>query len=80
MQIVFITVLVATTYLPPTGWLQWTKSFTDKKVCEDVIRAKHEEIAAAVEMFMQAKFERVIEMRCMPYAEAERLNVELGHR
>ena len=79
MQLVFVTVLVATTYLPGTGWMQYTKSYSNQTVCEDVIRTEHEQIAAALKYRMGSKFRKVMEMRCVSYEEAVRLNSELGH-
>ena len=79
MQLVFVTVLVATTYLPGTGWMQYTQSYSDQRVCEDVIRTDYEQIAAALKYRVGSKFRKVIEMRCVSYEEAVRLNAELGH-
>ena len=79
MQLVFVTVLVATTLFPGTGWMQYTKSYSNQTVCEDVIRTEYEQIAAAIKYHLGSKLKKVIEMRCLGYDETVRLNAELGH-
>lgn len=42
VELYFVTALVLTTKVPATGWVQYTRSFTDQKVCEQVIVDSYE--------------------------------------
>ena len=60
----FLTVLVLTTRTPELGWVQYTLSYADKKICEDVIRSDHDKIVAGIEYQLGKEFKLVREMRC----------------
>jgi len=79
VNLFFLTVLVLTTRTPELGWVQYTLSYADKKICEDVIRSDHDKIAAGIEYQLGKSFKLVREMRCMTYDQAVDLNAKLGH-
>ena len=79
VKLFFLSALVLTTRTPELGWVQWTQSYADKKICEDVIRSDHDKIASAVARHIGNAFKIVREMRCMTYDRALELNSKLGH-
>ena len=79
IKVVFISVLILTTNVPPEGWLQWTESYSDVEICHERIREDFDQIASAVKGYLGKKFVSVLEMRCLTYDEAVKLNAELGH-
>ena len=79
VNLFFLTVLVLTTRTPELGWVQYTLSYANKKICEDVIRSDHDKIAQGIEYQLGKSFKLVREMRCMTYDQAVDLNAKLGH-
>jgi hypothetical protein len=79
IKVVFISVLILTTKVPSEGWLQWTDSYSDVEICHERIREDFHKIASAVKGYLGTKFVSVLEMRCMTYDQAVKLNSELGH-
>lgn len=79
VKVFFLTALVLTTRTPELGWVQYTQSYADIKICEDVIRSDHDKIAAGIEYQLGKEFKLVREMRCMTYDQAVELNSKLGH-
>ena len=79
IKVFFITVMVITSRVPSQGWLQWTQSYSDRTVCEDIIREDYDLIELAIKRHMGQYFREVREMRCLTYSEAVRINTELGH-
>lgn len=79
IKLYFISVLVMTTNTPSLGWLQWTESYSDKKICEDTIRKNHELISINVKGYLGKKFMNIRELRCLTYNEALDFNTGLGH-
>ena len=79
VEVFFLTVLVLTTRTPDLGWVQYTHSYTDIKLCEDVIRRDYDKITDAVGYHIGKKFKLVREMRCMTYDQAVELTAKLGH-
>ena len=79
IKVVFISVLILTTKTPSEGWLQWTESYSDVEICHERISADFDQIASAVKGYLGKKFVSVLEMRCLTYDEAVKLNSELGH-
>jgi hypothetical protein len=79
IELFFISVLVVTTRLPSDGWIQWTESFSVKKVCEEKISKDYEEIQNALKKYMKKELVQIKEFRCMTYKEAVILNTKLGH-
>ena len=79
IKVVFISVLILTTKTPSEGWLQWTESYSDVEICHESMSADFAQIASAVKGYLGKKFVSVLEMRCLTYDEAVKLNSELGH-
>ena len=79
VKLFFLSVLVMTTRTPELGWVQYTQSYADKTICENVIRSDHEKITAAIQYHIGKAFKFVREMRCMTYDRALELNTKLGH-
>ena len=80
IKLYFISVLVVTTNTIPEGWLQWTIPYSDKSVCEELIKKDKEEIVLAVSKYFGSKrFVMAKDFECMTYDEAVKLNTELGH-
>jgi len=79
MKLFFVTVLILTTKTPVEGWIQYTESFSDKKVCEQVIRKDYDTIASAAATHLSKVFVSIKEMRCMTYQDAVMANTQLGH-
>jgi len=79
IKVFFLSALVLTTRTPELGWVQWTQSYADKTICENVIRSDHKKIAAAIQHHIGKAFKLVREMRCMTYERALELNTNLGH-
>ena len=79
IKVVFISVLILTTKVPPEGWLQWTQSYSDVEICHERIREDFDQISSAVKGYLGKKFVSVLEMRCLTYDQAVKLNAELGH-
>ena len=79
IKLYFISVLVVTTNTIPEGWLQWTQSFSDKKICEELIKKDKEEIVLAVSKYFGKKFVMAKGFECITYDEAVKRNTELGH-
>ena len=75
----FITALVHTTMIPDTGWMQWTQSYSTKEACREVIWTDFDKIHEAIKINMDKKIIGILELRCMTYDEALKLNSELGH-
>tara|TARA_R110002020_G_scaffold474946_1_gene708015 strand:- start:547 stop:798 length:252 start_codon:yes stop_codon:yes gene_type:complete len=80
MKSFFITVLIHTTMVPDTGWLQWTQSYETKKECQQVVWNDFSVIHHAVKSFMSNKLIGIMEIRCMTYGQALKLNSDLGHK
>lgn len=79
VELYFVTALVLTTKVPATGWVQYTRSFTDQKVCEQVIVDSYEKITAALKYHIGGDFRSVQEMRCVTYNDALQMNIKIGH-
>ena len=79
LKVYFITALVHTTMTPDTGWMQWTQSYATQEACHKVIWEDFDKIHEAIKSFMDKKIIGIMELRCMTYDEALKLNVELGH-
>ena len=79
IKVVFISILILTTKTPSQGWLQWTDGYKDIEVCKKKIDEDFDEISAAIKGYLGKKFVSVLEMRCMTYDQAVKLNDELGH-
>ena len=82
IELFFITVLTVTTNTNPQGWLQWTQSFSDKAICEEVVEKNKAQIILDVSDYFKKggrNFVMAKEVRCMSYNEAVKLNTELGH-
>ena len=75
----FITALVHTTMTPDTGWLQWTQSYTTKEACREVIWKDFDKINEGIKNHTDKTLIGILELRCMTYDEALKLNIELGH-
>ena len=75
----FITALVHTIMTPDTGWLQWTQSYATKEACHEVIWKDFDKIHEAIKNNMGMKLVGIMELRCMTYDEALKLNAKLGH-
>lgn len=79
IKLFFITILVVTTNDNPKGWLQWTKSYKDKSICEEVIRTTQADILLSVQHYLGKKFIVAEKMECLTYSEAVERNDKLGH-
>ena len=79
IKVVFISVLILTTKVPPEGWLQWTQSYSSVEICHERIREDFDQISSAVKGYLGKKFVSVLEMRCLTYDQAVKFNAELGH-
>ncbi len=79
VQLFFVSVLVLTTRTPALGWIQWTESYSEKKICEDIIRRDYSRIEDAVKTYLGAALKQVRQIRCSTYQEALKMNTELGH-
>jgi hypothetical protein len=79
IKVFFITALVHTIMTPDTGWLQWTQSYATKEACHEVIWKDFDKIHEAIKNNMGMKLIGIMELRCMTYDEALKLNSELGH-
>tara|TARA_R100000656_G_scaffold48295_2_gene39166 strand:- start:94 stop:339 length:246 start_codon:yes stop_codon:yes gene_type:complete len=78
-EVFFLTALVLTTRTPDLGWIQYTQSYADKKICEEVIQRDYEKIIDALQYHVGKSFKLVQEMRCMTYDQAVKMNSKLGH-
>ena len=56
IKLFFITILVITTNDNPKGWLQWSKSYSDKSACEEVIKKTQADILLSVQHYLGKKF------------------------
>jgi len=79
VKLFFLSALVLTTRTPELGWIQYTQSYADKTICENVIRSDYDKIADAIQYHIGKAFKMVREMRCMTYERALELNTKLGH-
>ena len=79
IKLFFITILVITTNDNPKGWLQWSKSYSDKSACEEVIKKTQADILLSVQHYLGKKFIAVKKMECLTYNEAVERNDKLGH-
>jgi len=79
IKVFFITALVHTTVIPDTGWLQWTQSYATKEACQKVIWEDFEKIQEGIKKYTDKTLIGIMELRCMTYDEALKLNSELGH-
>ena len=79
IKLFFITILVITTNDNPKGWLQWSKSYSDKSACEEVIKKPQADILLSVQHYLGKKFVAVKKMECLTYNEAVERNDKLGH-
>ena len=76
IDLFFVTALVLTTNTIPTGWLQWTKSYSDEKICQEVIVRDRDEIKTAIRGYLgkniygKDKLIKILDMQCMTYKEA----------
>lgn len=86
IDIFFITALVLTTNTIPAGWLQWTQSYSDKKVCEQMVEKDNNLIREAIRRHLgtnrlgKDKLLEIKEIRCITHNEAVRRNTILGHK
>ena len=82
INLYFITILVVTTNTIPEGWLQWTKSYSDKSICEQVIKQSKADIIFAASEYLRKGGKTFIiakDLKCMTYKEAVKKNTALGH-
>ena len=79
VNLFFLTALVLTTRTPDLGWILYTQSYADKKVCEEVIRRDYDKITDTIQHHIGKAFKLVREMRCMTYEQTLELNTKLGH-
>ena len=79
LELYFITALVMTTNTIPTGWLQWTTSFTTKELCQETVEKDKADIVFAVGDYFKKKFVMVKTIECMTYDDAVMRNTKLGH-
>ena len=79
VKLFFLSALVMTTRTPELGWIQYTQSYADKTICENVIRSDYDKITDAIQYRIGKAFKLVREMRCMTYERALELNTKLGH-
>ena len=79
LKVFFITALVHTTMIPDTGWLQWTQSYSTKEACREVIWKDFDIIQEGIKKYTDKSLIGILEIRCMTYDEALKLNSELGH-
>ena len=79
IKLFFITILVITTNDNPKGWLQWSKSYSDKSACEEVIKKTQADILLSVQHYLGKKFVAVKKMECLTYSDAVERNTKLGH-
>ena len=82
VNLFFITVLVVTANTIPTGWLQWTKAYSDKAACEKAFEKNKENIIVDISKYFKKGGEKFImakEFECMTHAEAVKRNTKLGH-
>jgi hypothetical protein len=79
LKVFFITALVHTTMTPDTGWLQWTQSYSTKEACHEVIWKDFDKIHEGIKKHTDKILIGIMELRCMTYDEALKLNSELGH-
>ena len=79
LKVFFITALVHTTMTPDTGWLQWTQSYSTQEACHEVIWKDFDKIHEGIKKHTDRTLIGILELRCMTYDEALKLNSELGH-
>jgi hypothetical protein len=83
LKLYFITVLVVTGYdTMPEGWIQWTKAYKDKAVCEKVIETDKANIIMGISSYFRkggGKFVMAKNFECMTHEEAVKRNTKLGH-
>lgn len=75
----FITALVITVNTVPSGWLQYTHSYEDKKACEALVETSKDSILLSISKHLGSKFVRVEKVECITYEEAVERNTALGH-
>ena len=78
-ELYFISILVLTTNVIPTGWLQWSQSFADKAVCETIIERDKTELVDAIQAYLEGQGPLVQKIECLTYDEAVKRNTGLGH-
>jgi hypothetical protein len=82
IELYFITVLAVTTNTNPQGWLQWTQSFSDKAICEEVVKDNKAKIIIDISNYFKRggkHFIKAKDIKCMSFNEAVKRNTELGH-
>jgi len=75
------------TTLPiPTGWVQYSQTYSDKSTCESFIKHNQKQIIMDISSYMgrdpktgELRFKGAKEFECTTYEEAVKRNTELGH-
>jgi len=80
LKVYLISVLVITTNDIPSGWLQYTKGYSDQKTCEKYIKDNAANIIWQLQNYLNKdRLVAIKEMKCMTTKEAVDLNTTLGH-
>jgi len=75
----FVSALILTHTVPPVGWLVYTKSYSDIKVCEEHVGKNRDSIVLSVGNYMGKKLIEIKDIRCLTMEDATRKNTALGH-
>ena len=79
VMVYFVSVLVITNNVPPVGWMQYQKSYSDLEICQEHIKSDKENIKKSLRSYLGNSLVLIKDMECLTFDEGEKRNTKLGH-
>ena len=79
VMVYFVSVLVITNNVPPVGWMQYKKSYSDLEICQEHIKSDEDNIKKSIISYLGNTLIVIKDMECLTFDEGEKRNTKLGH-